>query len=98
MPGDNHKKKSSSQNIYFDIVTLKLMGILWCDGEPNEKIIELYHVLQDNHQEKIAWNDKDTPATLKSLFDLATSVVFKQIKGIPELAKCVAEVRDDRIE
>ena len=74
------------------------MGILWCDGEPKEKIIELYHVLQDNHQEKIAWNDKDLPATLKNLFDLATSVVFKGLRAVTDVGSKGVEIRDDRIE
>jgi hypothetical protein len=34
--------------IVFDVKKLKLLGILWCNGDPREKITELYDVIQDN--------------------------------------------------
>lgn len=43
-------KAENDDDTWFDLHKLKLLGVLWCDGKPNEKISELYHVLQDNNQ------------------------------------------------
>ena len=70
---------SEEIDVWLDIWKFKVMGILWCEGSPNEKIHELYHVIQDNHQESLAWNDKDLDDILKLIFDFSTKIVFKQI-------------------
>ena len=57
---------------------IKLLGILWCDGNADEKVTELYHVLQDNQQEEIACNDKEVPVLFKVIFDFATKTVFEE--------------------
>ena len=90
---DFHENKTDNDDnddnvkseIWLDVMKLKLMGILWCDGDPHERITELYHVFQDNHQEKIAWSDKDMPIALTILFNFATKVIFNHIKKYPEL-------------
>ena len=74
------------------------MAILWCDGQPHEKITELYHVLQDNHQEMIAWSDKDAPETFKTLFDFATKIVFTHFKEFPLLKEDVIDITEERIK
>lgn len=40
-------KKDS--DIWLDLEKLKIIGILQCDGDVQEKLTELYHVLQDNN-------------------------------------------------
>lgn len=35
--------------------------------------------MQNNNQDKIAWNDKDTASTLKNVFDIGTRLVFNHV-------------------
>jgi hypothetical protein len=37
------------QNGGLAVNKLKVLGILWCDGEPEEKIDEFYDILQEKH-------------------------------------------------
>jgi len=34
----------------YDIINLHCIAMLWCDGEANEKVVELFDLLQDNNQ------------------------------------------------
>lgn len=61
-----------------DVSKLRMLGVLWCNGEPLEKANELYDILQDNDQERIAASDKDFKPNLFLLFDFATKMVFEQ--------------------
>lgn len=61
---------------FIDIIKLKALGILLCDGDPKEKIFELYDAMQDNYQDKIACNDKDFEPVLFQMFDYASETAF----------------------
>ena len=53
------------------------MGLLWCDGQPKEKVVELYDMIQDNNQERLAADDKDFNKNLRLIFDFASTYCFK---------------------
>ena len=59
-----------------NVFKLRVLGILWCNGEALEKATELYDTMQDNDQDKIAASDKDFKPNLFLLFDFATKIVF----------------------
>ena len=65
---------------------LRCIGVLWCDGSPEEKATELYDNMQDADQPEIACNDKDFKPNLFKLLDFATKMVFEiepQFSGEP---------------
>ena len=72
-------KGKDAKDIWFDCTKLKIMGIMWGHGDKNEKIIEIYNVLQANHQDEIAWNDRQTKRTFYDIFDVSTELIFKHI-------------------
>ena len=55
----------------YDIRFLRGWAILFCDGDPKEKVPELYDMLQDNNQKSISATDKDFNVTMTFLFDCA---------------------------
>lgn len=55
---------------------MKILGILWCDGEDIEKVSELYDCLQGPDDDKIAFDDKDFKPNFNHLLDFASSIVF----------------------
>jgi len=55
---------------------LRILGLLWCEGTPKEKVVELYDCLQDAHQPKISATDKDFKPHFFELLDIATECVF----------------------
>jgi hypothetical protein len=61
----------------FSVRKLKCVGLLWCDGEPEEKVVELYDMIQDNNQERIAADDKDFKKNLYLIFDFASTYCFR---------------------
>lgn len=84
--------------IYFDLEKLKIIGILQCDGDTYERLTELYHVLQDNDQESIASNDKDTVRILKLVFDFSTKLVIKHLRRDEDLRKESIKISQARVE
>jgi len=42
-------KEDGVKSIAYDVNTLKIIGMLWCDGDDKEKVVELYDLLQDNN-------------------------------------------------
>ena len=61
---------------HFKPSKLRILGLLWCEGSPKEKVVELYDCLQDAHQPKISATDKDFKPHFYELLDLATECVF----------------------
>jgi len=65
------------ENGKYSVFVLRVLSILWCTGTAEEKATEFYSNLQNKQQESIACNDKDFKGNLFKLFDLATTMVFK---------------------
>lgn len=38
---------------------LRLIGILWCDGDSTEKAVELFECMQDSRAKDISAHDRD---------------------------------------
>ena len=74
------------------------MGLLWCDGSDKEKVVELYDMIQDNNQEKIASNDKDFPKNLDLIFDFASTFCFKYEMEYMGTNETMRAPRDDEIQ
>ena len=64
-------------NPHISINSIRLIGLLWCDGSPKEKAFEFYDMLQDNDQKSIAASDKDFLPAFKHLLNTATELVFR---------------------
>ena len=60
----------------FRVLKLRCIGILWCEDEPKEKVIEFFDMLQEG-KEKITCNDRELKDGLTFLFDLATNIVYE---------------------
>ena len=60
----------------YSVKNLRCLAILWCNGDKNEKVIELYDMLQDNDQDSIAANDKDIYTNLSTMFDFCTITIL----------------------
>ena len=90
----------------FDSFKMRILGLLWCEGGPDEKCIEFYDNCQDNNQPEIAAEDKDFKPNFYCMLDFCTSMVFEQEllygKGVgktPEYSdKQIAETKDERYE
>ena len=61
----------------FSVRKIKCVGLLWCDGSNKEKVVELYDMIQDNNQERIAADDKDFKKNLFLIFDFASTFCFR---------------------
>ena len=68
--------KDVDKNAY-SVRKLKCVGLLWCDGSNKEKVVELYDMIQDNNQSRIAADDKDFRKNLFLIFDFASTFCFK---------------------
>ena len=53
--------KEEAVNVY-SVHKIRILGILWCDGDANEKAIELYDVI--SNLEYLTWGDKDFKPTM----------------------------------
>jgi len=51
--------------------------MLWCDGGDDEKVVELYDMLQDNNQKSISATDKDFSPVMRTIFDLAGYILYQ---------------------
>lgn len=60
----------------FNVRNLRIMGLLMCNGDPDETTEELFCCIDDSGKTEIACNDKDMAPVLKRLFDTATIIVF----------------------
>jgi hypothetical protein len=56
---------------------LMILGILWCEGDDQEKAVQFFELLQGRQDSRIAANDKDFKPNLYMLFDFATEIVFE---------------------
>lgn len=54
------------------------MGILMCDGDPDEKAEEMFQIINDNGVDSMTCNDKELFPTLQALWEAATVTVFEQ--------------------
>lgn len=73
------------------IFKLRLIGLLWCLGDPLEKATELYECMQDHDAPKIAADDKDFKPNLFKLLDFATEMVFENEAKYMGKQRTVAE-------
>ena len=48
----------------FDVAKLRIVGILMCNGDPDETAEELYTVINDTGCESLTCNDRDMHPTL----------------------------------
>lgn len=56
---------------------LRAIAILWCDGDPKEKVVEFYENMQDAMQVTIAASDRDFEPNLFAALNSATEMVFR---------------------
>jgi hypothetical protein len=54
--------KDNKENM-LSVQKLRIVGLLWCDGDAEEKVPELYETLQEEGDEEISWTDKDFRST-----------------------------------
>ena len=55
---------------------LKMLGILWCNGNPDEKTAELYNSIVDNKSDTIVVCDKDFKPNFFQLCEFATEMPY----------------------
>ena len=67
---------ASGDEMRFSSFNLRILGLLWCDGDSMEKAVELYDNMQDNNQPEIAASDKDFNPNLFVMLDFASEIVF----------------------
>jgi hypothetical protein len=73
------------------IFKLRLVGLLWCLGDPLEKATELYECMQDHDAPKISADDKDFKPNLFKLLDFATEMVFDHESKIMGKERTISE-------
>jgi hypothetical protein len=61
----------------FDSFSMRVLGLLWCEGSHNEKVVEFYDNLQDNNQPEIGADDKDFKPNFERMLDLCSAIVFQ---------------------
>lgn len=67
----------SGDQMLFQAFNLRVVGLLWCSGDPLKKAVELYDNMQDANQPKIAATDKDFEENFDHMFDLASEMVVQ---------------------
>ena len=67
----------SGDEMLFRAFEMRVIGLLWCEGDALDKAVELYDNMQDHNQPKIAANDKDFKPNFFKAFDLATDLIIK---------------------
>ena len=59
-------------------MNLRCLGLLWCDGDKEEKTVELYNALQPSGKSnEITCNDLEFKPYIRELFNIATVKTFK---------------------
>lgn len=61
-----------------DSFKMRALGLLWCEGDATEKVIEFYDNCQDNNQPLISADDKDFKPNFYKMLDFATEICFDQ--------------------
>lgn len=72
------KSPPLSDVILLDPFKLRILGILMCYGDPDEKAEEMFQIINDNGVSSMTCNDKDLGPTLKALWEAATITAFEQ--------------------
>jgi hypothetical protein len=67
----------TGDKMVFNTFELRVIGLLWCHGDPLDKAVELYDNMQDANQPKIAASDKDFKPNFFHMFDLATTLIIE---------------------
>lgn len=75
------------------IFKLRLIGILWCDGDKTEKVVELFECMQDHDNPSISAHDKDFEANIFQLYDFALRMVFENEPKYMNTSQRVAETK-----
>lgn len=71
-------EQRKEDEVIFDEMKLKVLGLLWCDGDLTEKAKELYDIAQGNITDnEIACNDKDFKSLFDILLNFSTEMVFR---------------------
>lgn len=60
------------------ISKLRNLGLLWCEGDPSEKVPEFFENLQDPFSKQISANDKDFKPNFEKLLLFATKMIVEQ--------------------
>ena len=95
---DPDEAEDQPENVY-SVHKIRILGILWCDGDAKEKAIELYDVI--SNQEYLTWGDKDFKPTMTQLFSFATTIIhgyFKDEPNAPELPDGAEDLFDSMCE
>jgi hypothetical protein len=61
----------------FSVFKLKVFGILYCKGTPDEKATELFDLIQPNNQSMVTSNDKDLIRAFHMFIDTSTQQIYK---------------------
>lgn len=72
------KPDEEIQGIVLNSFKLKVLGILWCDGNADEKIKEFWDLIQ-GEQETIAACDRENLKAYKDIVHMSTQMVFKHL-------------------
>ena len=60
-----------------DILRLRCLAILWCEGNDSERMQELYDIVQEDGHKEIAYTDKDMKAVFFILLELSTEMAIR---------------------
>lgn len=95
---DVTKTDLSKAKQFYDVKKMKAIGVLHCKGRAKEKITALYHTYQKVDQLSIGVNDKDIDKYLAYLFEVATEVVFIEMREDGEHANEIRQLTNAKIE
>ena len=73
----NNVCQYKGQQDVFDIFRLRVLGILWCAGDDEEKLNELYDLVQENVP-SIAHNDREFAFAFDVLLEMSVELAIKQ--------------------
>ena len=107
-PCDDHEEEQdmseeegpllNAEEFHLSVFKLRCLGLLWCDGKPEEKAFEFYDMLQDDNQASIACNDKDFKPNFKTLLDMASEMVYKLEPKYLKTGEPFSQVSKDDID
>jgi len=82
----------------YDIRAIRAWAVLFCDGDPKEKVPELYDMLQDNNQPSISATDKDFNVTMTMLFDFAGYTIDRHYDIVSDEEAVRDEMTEEELE
>ena len=70
---------------------MRAIGVLWCTGDNNQKVHELFENILPSLQNEISSNDKNLKANLFILIQFATEMVFRLEPQWKNIARDISE-------